>query len=445
MTKPTIGQTGWGQVLNDHLDTLVGRVAGLTTDGTGDNSTLLQAAVDAASTAGGGEVRLPPGTIRCNVTLPAKVILVGEGVDKTTLKAVAGSNAAVVQGLNFATLTGKAYAVGDISLGCYQAGLRNLTVDGDKASQTSGWAVRLWGRSLVLTDVQVQNGKDGGLWTEFTTHDAGTNSDLLEGFFDRIKIANCSGDGWRFRGPHDSTVTNFVTVSNTGWGFKSESAASSYTGGVKGVHWNSWLNANSFYFGAAVDLAHCDATGTAGTGIEMAADTGGARFTGMIVSGHPTGVLMRGTDHTFQGVIQNASTTALQIGAAGTSAGRIVAEFVGSTIGKGIDLVNVSGPGIYRTRLTTVTTLINGFGSSADYFDCWSNTESRLGLPGTQFAAIGWTPKYPQSNGVLLTKDASGTTVGAAGAAAALPANPVAYWTVKDESGTSFKVPVYNT
>jgi hypothetical protein len=36
------------------------------------------------------------------------------------------------------------------------------------------------------------------------------------------------------------------------------------------------------------------------------------------------------------------------------------------------------------------------------------------------------------------------TTVGAAGAAASLPANPAKYLTIKDQSGNNFKIPIYN-
>jgi len=429
--------------------TYVARVTGLTVDGTGNNSTILQAAIDAASTAGGGELILPRGTIRANVTLKPKVVLVGEGVGNTILKSVAASNAPAVKGLNFDTLTGKAYAVGDINLGCYQAGLRNLTVDGDKSSQTSGWVVQLWGRSLVLDRVQVQNGKSGGLWTEFTTHDAGAVDDLLEGFMSSIKTASNDGDGWRFRGPHDSVIENYVTVSNTGWGFKSEAAANSYKGSVSGSAWNSWLNTTgSYYFGDTFRIVDGIASGgSTGTGIDMAAGIGNCFYQGLI-SGHVTGMVVRGSQHTINVQAKDITGTLFQLGETGVATcGYCLINFTGLTITKAFDRQNVASPNVIVGRFSGTTLESGSSGSASDYWNVIQVGGAgtiKHELPGSQFTAVGWSPKYPQSNGVLLTKDASGTTVGAAGAAAVLPALPVAYWTVKDESGNSFKIPVYN-
>lgn len=73
-------------------------VAGVTTNDSGDNSTLLQAFIDAAAAAGGGEVVLPAGTIRGEVIIKHRVSLRGTAEGTTILKAVSGSaNAGVIQ------------------------------------------------------------------------------------------------------------------------------------------------------------------------------------------------------------------------------------------------------------------------------------------------------------------------------------------------------------
>ena len=346
-------------------------------------------------------------TLSAPGVLGAACVVEGVGPAVSEITIANGVNGPVIRGKDFATLTGKTYAAGDINAGAAEAELRRLIINGNKANQASGWGIEIWGRSLRFQDVTVHNCKSGGIYTEFTTHPDGSLPSLLEAFFDNIKTQGNDGDGWRFRGPHDSVVKNLITVSNAGWGFKSESAASGYTGGVKGSHWNSWLNANSFYFGGAVDLSHADATGVGGTGVELVAGGGGAKLTAMTVSGHAIGAILRGTDITFSGLVQNAATTGVQIGSAGVGneGGRVLMDIVGSNLGKVLDLVNVSGPGIYKARVVSAATLINGFGSGADTFDMWSDTASRFGLPGTEFSAAGWNPKFPASNGTLRTDD----------------------------------------
>lgn len=49
-----------------------------TGDGVTDDSTVIQAAIDAASAAGGGTVLCPPGNYKCNVTLKQGVLLLGQ-------------------------------------------------------------------------------------------------------------------------------------------------------------------------------------------------------------------------------------------------------------------------------------------------------------------------------------------------------------------------------
>lgn len=59
-------------------------------DGTTDDSTAIQAAINAASAAGGGEVRMPPGTaaIGTGLTWPSNVSITGTGSGSTILKAL---------------------------------------------------------------------------------------------------------------------------------------------------------------------------------------------------------------------------------------------------------------------------------------------------------------------------------------------------------------------
>jgi hypothetical protein len=279
-------------------------------DGAKDDTGAVQAAIDALP-ASGGAVFFPPGTYLCNVQVRSFVALRGAGAAFTVLKSVGSSNRDVIAGKNFASLTGTKKQTPE-TRGDNYVYLSDLTIDGNKGTNRSGYGIRIWGRSHIWQNLIVQNCANDGIFTEFTTHDNGAPQDALEAFFDNIKCIQNNGNGWTHRGPHDSVLRDFITIGNKGWGFRSEGSKGSYDGGIWGSHWNSWLNdTGSFSFNAAASLAIATASGPfTGTGIELAPDTGSGLFMGILVSGHETGVLLRGTNHTFIGTIQNCRNEA---------------------------------------------------------------------------------------------------------------------------------------
>lgn len=87
-------------------------------DGTNDDTTALQAAIDASNAAGGGQVYLPTGTyLHTGITLKTNVILVGENRTTTTLK-----NTSNFHGVTISNITG--------------FGVRELTVSQDGNSNS---------------------------------------------------------------------------------------------------------------------------------------------------------------------------------------------------------------------------------------------------------------------------------------------------------------------
>ncbi len=438
-------------VLGEGRDVSV-KAFGAKGDGTTDDTASVQAAIDAVAE-DGGQVFFPAGTYRCNVTLRPKVALIGQGVAVSVLKSVAGADQDVVQGVDFDTLTDKAYASGDILLGARLSGLHNLTIDGDKATQSAGWGVRIWGCSLKFSDIQVQNCKDGGVWTEFTTHDAATPDDLLESFFANVKVVDNDGDGWRWRGPHDSYMHDVVLANNDGWGIRGDRLDPNAL--LTATRVNAWMNTSGSYdMDCQAHFHDCIASGSTGVGVRFGEGTGNNRYHGAVF-GHPTGIVARGDEVHLNVQGGTTSGTFLQIGVtgAGGSCGYLHAEVEAFDVGTAVDFQNAVGPcnvsatvggtvGTLQTGMSTFTAggVINLMTASGSYVP--ADRFLYFGADRFQWAA-GWAPLFPASNGVLLTKDASSTTVGAAGAAAALPATPSAYWTVKDESGNSFKIPVY--
>lgn len=327
------------------------------TTASANNSANFQECVDALETVGGGVLNVPPGTWRANFKVGDNITIRGHG-RATIIKAVAGSNAAVIEGKNFATLTGKTYAAGDINAGDNYVHLENLTIDGDKSTQTSGWGIRLWGRSYNWRNVIVQNCKSGGIWTEFTTHPGDSTEDALEAYYSDIKVNNNDGDGWTYRGPHDSLLVNFVTFKNTGYGFRNQGTAGGYNGGISGVNWNGWTNTLGAYkFEWTVpSLLYFQAAGAGTVGVDVAADAGAVTLLGGIIMGNGVGAILRGFGQRLEGNISGNTTAAVRL--AGCSG--CLVDVVGTTAAGGsvFDVVSEAGPNTLRAMVST-----NGTGS----------------------------------------------------------------------------------
>lgn len=371
-------------------------------------------------------------TLTATAILNAGCIIEGVGAGLTKITLANGVNDDVIRGVNFAALTGKAYASSDVSAGAAQAELRRLLIDGNKANQTAGYGVRVWGRSLRFSDLLVTNCKQDGIWTEYTTHPDGGLPSMIEGFFERIKTHGNGVNGWTFRGPHDSYIDKYNTVSNGAWGFENASSAGHYVGGFKGGLWNSWLNTTgSFKFGAEFGVAQGIASGAGGLGIDIGAGVGSGYFSGTI-GGHTDGMIVRGTNHRFAITFNGLSGTAVQIGSTGggNGAGMIELDLLGDTVGTVLSVVNETGPITARGRFSAVTTLLTGGTGSLDYIDLAESGDSagaKLLLPGNGFTAIGWSPRFPASNDTLVTRSStdklSNKIIGHLAAAQTLAAN----------------------
>lgn len=334
---------------------LLGSDFGATGDGLTDDSASLQMALDTAEQRGGGMVILGSGVFRCNLTIGSRVSLVGMGPRATTLISVPGANRSVIEGRGFADWTGTDKGTPE-TRGANYVGIANLCIDGNRGTNERGCGIRIWGRAQILQDLIVQNCAEDGIFLEFTTHDAGEIEDDLEGFFTNIKTIKNGGNGWTHRGPHDSILSQFVTFSNDGWGFKSEGRRGSYNGGISGMGWNSWLNGlGSFHFGATPGfLSDSSATGESGTGIELLAeDSGSVRMTGILISGHEIGLYLRGSNHTFSGVVLNSVSRPESSPGRGIvleGAGLCLIDVAGSDNDVAMAIISETGPNIIRGR-----------------------------------------------------------------------------------------------
>lgn len=95
-----------------------------------------------------------------------------------------------------------------------------LTLDGNKAKQTRGFGLKLYGRRITLKDVTVYNCKEDGVWTEWSTSPAVSSpNEAMEGIFSNVRSSFNDGRGWRMLGPHDSYLTDILLYCNRLVGF----------------------------------------------------------------------------------------------------------------------------------------------------------------------------------------------------------------------------------
>src|SRR5579859_3031835 len=184
-------------------------------DGVTDDTTAVRAAITAASNAGGGAVYHPGGTcITQKLTLPTGVWLVGAGYEASIYKLKNGVNDNLIETTNFSTLTGTNTVAAP-----YNFGITNLTLDGNKANQTTGYGVAIYGYGYSLQNARIRNCKSWGIWSEWATQSTSPGNDSMEAFITDFKVHDCDGGGMRLQGPHDSQWNNGIIYKNgTGTG-----------------------------------------------------------------------------------------------------------------------------------------------------------------------------------------------------------------------------------
>lgn len=215
-------------------------------DGATDDSTALANAINAAKLVG-GRVYCPQGTyITAKQTIYSNVQIVGDGVGATILKLKNGTNDDLIQGDQFATLTGGSAA------GITEFALMDLTLDGNKANNTSGYGLRVYGYHYTLERVVIRNCASDGLYSEWNGTAA---NDQMEAFIGRVKVHDNAGNGIVWNGPHDSHwlgVFSFLNAAKGVW-------VKSHGTGLMMTNVHSWGIAQTYagYFEAQVFGTSC--------------------------------------------------------------------------------------------------------------------------------------------------------------------------------------------
>ena len=260
--------------------TSTGRTAGqvergLTPSG-GSDTTQIQAAIDAVAAAGGGVVLLGPGTfLASGLVIKGDVTVRGFGVGATILKLADGANVDLVKSESFDSLTG-----GTTRGGPENWAFEGLTLDGNKANNTSGWPLRVFGAAYRIDNFEVQNGASGGVWSEW-----GTGGTDMEAFWSNFRIHDCNGWGLDWRGPHDSPFTTGKVFKN-GNGIRTLGNATSEP--FTSVHTWGTEHAIGWWFKAPAYCVGCHAEGA--TDANVILDCNNGSWLGGQVYGTDTGV-----------------------------------------------------------------------------------------------------------------------------------------------------------
>jgi hypothetical protein len=181
--------------------------------GGSDDTTAIQAAIDAASTwavsnTARAVVFVPRGTwIHAGLTLKTRVVIRGEGPSASTLKMKNSTNANSITGLDAATLW-----AGDTAGGLIEWGLHHLTIDGNKANNTSGHGVRVYGRSGDVENVYIINTAQVGFWSKWGLSGVTQNHRGGEAWVRDCYISNLGEEGIIQEGPNDSHYDNVFVV-----------------------------------------------------------------------------------------------------------------------------------------------------------------------------------------------------------------------------------------
>ena len=327
-----------------------------------------------------------------------KIECAGSGVSTLTLKNAANVDA--ISQTNFALLAGK-----NSTFGLFRGEIRGCTIDGNRTNQTAAsYGIRLYGHGLEMNDISVRNAYSDGIYTEWGLDSTFATPYLdLEGYFTGIRSAFNNGNGWTFRGPHDSDFVEMVLYQNGGWGMQVQTSGT-YNGNGHLSNINTFLNAlGGVYSNSSLDGSQIAATTVSGWGMLIDSGAGSHNLSASEFAG-PTGLEVRAPSQIISGDVVNTTTAGLRLNG---GSGNFTLQMFNNT-GYQIDFANEVGPSVISANSANAApgTLFNGTPSQADYIfvDFGGSMSNRYtSLPTPTVHVSGWSPQFPQSNAVMAT------------------------------------------
>lgn len=329
------------------------------------------------------------------------------GPGQSTLMLKNGANQDVISQTNFASLTGK-----NSRYGLFRAEVRGCTIDGNKSNQSAAsYGIRLYGHGLEFANISVRNAFSDGIYTEWGLDSTfATPNDDLEGMFTGIRSAFNQGNGWTFRGPHDSDFVEVILYQNGGWGMQIQISAT-YNGNGHLSNVNTFLNTlGGIYSNSSIDGSQVDATSASGWGMLIDSGAGSHNLSSAEFSG-PTGLEVRAPSQIISGNVVNTTTAGLRLNG---GSGNFELQMFNNT-GYQIDFANEVGPSVIFANSANAApgTMFNGTPNQADFVfvDFGGAASNRyVAWPAQTVHVGGWSPQFPASNSVMaVINDASQT------------------------------------
>lgn len=414
-------QAGWKaevdselEDVNNQLEDLAVNVKsfGAKGDGVTNDSQSFQAANDFLKSKGGGILLVPSGTFIANFILDSNITLKGNGVNSTIIKSAPNSNLDVIKGRDFDLYTG---TTADVSTqGLRFISIQDITIDGNKHNNASGYGIRIWGCFWYFNNVVVQYCKNDGIWTEFTSILSPTENTArtaaLESMFRNIKILYCDGNAWTYNGPHDSIIDNYVAIGNLGWALYQRNFNSFLTG----ENWNVWKNGNGFYVGTGIAghslIADNDGTGI---GMEFHPNSGNSRIVNSRLSGWDKGLIVKGQSHNIKMNIQNCGlySDGSAIVVEGLSLTHLECIVISSNCVLDVISEISKNSFIITSSVPSGRTFQRGVNIRSDSFALLnSGGTGMMQLAENSLKVKGWTFTFPQNNGEIITSQSVPTT-----------------------------------
>lgn len=217
----------------------------------------IQAAIDSLTAGGQAVLRAGTYSINAPIVVHSNLALLGSSRGATILQLANGANVDVVQTAGFATYLGTGEAVSDGSRGPSRFILRNFIIDGNRANNSSGNGLSLFGLDYDVENVTVRNCATDGIRSQFGVNVSQTATmDSLESRFRGVKVHDCGRHGWWHQGPSDSQIDDVVIWQNnrsdvSGIGFWAENDNVTNGSGTSNFTANGVQISNMHIFGGA--------------------------------------------------------------------------------------------------------------------------------------------------------------------------------------------------
>jgi hypothetical protein len=212
----------------------------------------MAATYDPTTRSGGGDIHLPAGVLTgTTVTLRSGVKIKGRGKEQTILRLADGVNADLLLGLDFYANAGQLNDKGIVDWG-----LSNLCLDGNRAKNSSGSCLTVFGFRYAIDEVKIVQAPEHGMYTDGGAY-AG---DSMEARFTNLLLDTGGKHGWKAVGPHDSFAENISIIDFA------QAADNTYNGlSIEGTMNGRFINIHPWHRASAVNrmaFALRDTTGS---------------------------------------------------------------------------------------------------------------------------------------------------------------------------------------